>query len=249
MFTDTHCHLEKQYCDNYKEMFDSAFENGVNRFIASGYSLKTNIESIELSSKFDNVYSTIGYHPDQADVYKDEDIEILKEQLKNKKVIGVGEIGLDYHYEGINKERQKELFYKQLSLAEELHLPVVIHSRDATQDTIDILKKFKVKGVIHSFSGSYETAKIYIGMGFKLGINGIVTFKNSNLPDTLSKLSPNDIVLETDSPYLTPEPFRGQKNESKNIVYIAKKISTVFDTSLENLSEITNKNVMDIFDI
>ena len=249
MFTDTHCHLEKQYYDDYKQLFDRAFDKGINRFIASGYSIETNIESVNLSDKYSFVYSTIGYHPDQAEIYNEEDIKMLEDQLVLKKVIGVGEIGLDYYYEGYNKEHQKELFIKQLQLAEKYNLPVVIHSRDATQDTIDILKEFNLKGVIHSFSGSYETAQIYIKMGYKLGINGIVTFKNSNLSDTLSRLNPDDIVLETDSPYLTPEPFRGQKNESMNILYIAEKVASIFNISLEKLSEITNKNIKHIFDI
>ena len=249
MFTDTHCHLEKQYIDNYDQLFDRAYKNGINRIIASGYSVQTNAESIYLSGRYDFIYSTIGYHPDQAEVYNDDDIKILEDQLCLGKVAGIGEIGLDYHYEGYNKDHQKELFIKQLKLAEKYDLPVVIHSRDATQDTIDILKQFKLKGVIHSFSGSYETAQIYINMGYKLGINGIITFKNSNLSNTISKLNPDDIVFETDSPYLTPEPFRGQKNESKNIIYIAEKVASIYDISLEKLSEITNKNIKQIFDI
>lgn len=249
MFTDTHCHLEKQYYSDYKQLFNRAFENGINRFIASGYSVETNDESILLSGKYSFIYSTIGYHPDQAEVYKEEDIKLLEKQLVLKKVIGVGEIGLDYHYDGYDKEHQKQLFIKQLQLAEKYNLPVVIHSRDATQDTIDILKKFNLKGVIHSFSGSYETAQTYVKMGFKLGINGVVTFKNSNLPETLSRLDPNDIVLETDSSYLTPEPLRGKKNESMNILYIAEKVASIFNISLEKLSEITNKNIKHIFDI
>jgi len=250
MFTDTHCHFEKQYYSDYNLVFNNAFNNGINRFFASGYSSKTNIESLELSSSYDFVYSTIGFHPDQAEIYKEDDIKNLKNQiLCYKKVIGIGEIGLDYHYEGYNKEHQKSLFTSQLAIAQELNMPVVIHSRDAVQDTIDILNQYKVKGVIHSFSGSYEVAKIYIKMGFKLGINGVVTFKNSNLPDTLAKLSPNDIVLETDSPYLTPVPFRGEKNESKNIKFIAEKVADIFNISIDELSKITNNNIKEIFDI
>ena len=250
MFTDTHCHFEKEYYDNYEEVFQRAFENNINRFIACGCSMKANDESVFLSNKYDFVYSTIGYHPDQSEIIKDDDIKYLEDQIvNNSKVIGIGEIGLDYHYEGYDKEKQIVLFEKQLSLAEKLQLPVVIHSRDATSDTIEILKKYNVKGVIHSFSGSLETANIYIKMGFKLGINGVVTFKNTNLRDTLYNLLPENLVLETDSPYLTPVPFRGEKNESKNIIYIAEIIASLYGISLEKLSEITNKNVLDVFDI
>ena len=250
MFTDTHCNIEKQYYDNYESIINNALDNGINRLFVSGYSASSNSESMELSSRYSFIYSTIGFHPDQAEIYNDKDLENLEVQIiNNKKVIGIGEIGLDYHYEGYNKEHQIALFEKQLKLAEKLRLPVIIHSRDATQDTIDILKKYNVKGIIHSFSGSFEVAKIYIKMGFKLGINGVVTFKNSNLPETLSRLSLDDIVLETDSPYLTPSPHRGEKNESKNIKYIAEKVASIYNIDLQKLSEITNKNIKTIFDI
>lgn len=250
MFTDTHCHLEKQYYDDYDEIIENAKLNNVNRLIACGCSLDANKESVRVSNIYSNVYSTIGYHPDQALIFTEKDIDSLKELiLSNDKVIGIGEIGLDYHYDGYEKDKQIELFRKQLKLAEDLKLPVVIHSRDATLDTINILKDYKVTGVIHSFSGSYETACIYINMGFKLGINGVVTFKNSKLKDTLKKLSPENIVLETDAPYLTPHPFRGQRNESKYIKNIAEFVCKIYNISQDELAEITNKNIKSIFDI
>ena len=250
MFTDTHCHFEKQYYDNYEEVFQRAFDKGINRFISCGCSKDANEESLKLSNEYDFIYSTIGFHPDQADKYTKEDINNLENQItKNPKVIGIGEIGLDYHYEGYDKEKQIQLFEKQLCLAEKYNLPVVIHSRDATSDTIEVLKKHHVKGIIHSFSGSLETANIYLKMGFKLGINGVVTFKNTNLRDTLYSLKPENIVFETDSPYLTPVPFRGEKNESKNVIYIAECVASLYGISLKKLSEITNQNVSQIFDI
>ena len=249
MFTDTHAHFEKQYYDNYDEIIANAYDNGVGIIIACGCSRDANIEALDVSSKYKNVYTTIGFHPDQANVVTEDDLLELESQLKNKKVVGIGEIGLDYHYDGYIKEKQFELFEKQLCIAEKINLPVVIHSRDATQDTIDLLKKHKVTGVIHSFSGSYEVAKIYLDMGFKLGINGVVTFKNCNLKDTLARLKPDDIVFETDSPYMTPHPFRGEKNESKNLILTANFVSEIFNISLEELAKITNKNVHSIFDI
>ena len=249
MFIDTHCHFEKQYYDNYDEIINNAKVNDVNILIACGCSKSANIEAIDVVNKYNNVYTTIGFHPDQADNITDSDILELEEQLHHDKVVGIGEIGLDYHYDGYDKDKQKLLFEKQLVLAERLHLPVVIHSRDATQNTIDILKKFKVRGIIHSFSGSYEVAKMYLSMGFKLGINGVVTFKNCNLKDTLIKLSPSDIVLETDAPYMTPHPYRGLKNESKYIILTADFVSKLFNISVQELAEITSKNVHSIFDI
>ena len=150
MFVDTHCHFEKQYYDDFKDIINNASNNGVKLLIACGCSKSANIEALKVASDFENVYTTIGFHPDQASVVTDEDLIELEYQLKsNKKVIGIGEIGLDYHYDGYDKSKQFSLFEKQLQIAEKLNIPVVIHSRDAVQDTIDILKKHKVTGVIH----------------------------------------------------------------------------------------------------
>lgn len=249
MFIDTHCHIEKQYYDNFNEIINNAKNNNVGILIACGCSKSANIEALNVSSKYENIYTTIGYHPDQADIISSKDIDILEQQIQNDKVVGIGEIGLDYHYDGFDKSKQFDLFEKQLRLAEKYNLPVVIHSRDAVQDTINILKKYNVSGIIHSFSGSLEVAKIYLGMGFKLGINGVVTFKNCNLKDTLKNLSPEDIVLETDAPYMTPHPYRGTKNESKNIIITADFIANIFNISTEELAEITSNNARMIFDI
>lgn len=165
----------------------------------------------------------------------------------DERIIGIGEIGLDYHYSNENKKQQKELFRKQLEYAEKYQLPVVVHSREATQDTIDLLKDYKVKGIIHSFSGSLEVANIYIKMGFKLGINGVVTFKNSKLKEILPMIK-NHIVLETDSPFLTPHPYRGTKNSPKYIRNIAEFIAQELQISIAELEEITNSNIRSIFD-
>ena len=217
MFTDTHCHLYKEYYDNLEEILNTAKENQINRYIVAGCDDISNKEVIELVNKYDNVYGNIGIHPENVDEYKDSDIEFIKDNLDNNKIIGIGEIGLDYHYTKENKVKQIKLFEKQLQIAQDLDIPVVIHSREATQDTIDILKKYNVKGVIHSFSGSLEVAKIYIKMGFVLGINGVITFKNSNLKEVVKEIGLENIILETDSPYLTPHPYRGKQNSPKYI--------------------------------
>lgn len=248
MFTDTHCHFDNQYY-SFDEFINNALNSNVNRLILSGFSISENEKVIDISQKYSNVYVSIGYHPDQADVITDRDISLLESQLNNNKVVAIGEIGLDYHYEGYDKEKQINLFKKQLDLAVKYNLPVVIHTRDAVLDTINILKDYKVTGVIHSFSGSYETAITYLKMGFKLGINGVVTFKNCNLKSTLIKLPIDSIVLETDSPYLTPHPYRGLVNESKNILIISEYLCNLYNIDLEELSKITNENVNRIFDI
>lgn len=249
MFTDTHCHIYKEYYENIDEILNNAKNVNINRVINNGCSSASNIEVLDLIDKYQEMYGALGIHPEETENYKEEDITFIENNLSNKKVIAIGEIGLDYHYTKENKEEQIKLFERQLSLAEKYHMPVIIHSREATEDTINTLKKYKVTGVIHSFSGSLETANIYIKMGFKLGINGVITFKNSKLKDVIKEIDLSNIVLETDSPYLTPHPYRGTRNEPANISEIATFICTLKNITLRELSIITNKNITQIFDI
>lgn len=246
MFIDTHAHILSEYYENTSEVIKRAAENGITRIINNGCDGQSNKEVIESLSK--EVYGAIGIHPESVDKYTDEDITFIKENIKNPKIVAIGEIGLDYYYTKENKEEQKKLFELQLAIAEEAGIPVIIHSREATEDTINILKKYKVRGVIHSFSGSYETAVIYLKMGFKLGINGVITFKNAKIKDVISRLPLDSIVLETDSPYLSPVPLRGKQNESKNIIYIAKFVAELFGIELPFLAEVTNESALSIFD-
>lgn len=250
MFIDTHCHLSNKYYDDIEFIINENKQNNIEKMIISGCEKEDIDETLELINKYDFIYATIGYHPDQVEFIREEDINNLEVVIKsNKKIIGIGEIGLDYHYNKKLKNEQQLLFEKQLDLAEKLNMPVVIHSRDATEDTINILKKYKLSGIIHCFSGSFETAEKYIAMGYKLGIGGVVTFKNSKLPEVISKISLENIVLETDSPFLTPEPYRGTENSSKYIPLIAKKIAEIKKVSLEEISNNTNQNCNDLFDL
>ena len=249
MFIDTHCHLSIEDYDDIDLVINENRNVEISNIIISGCSYESIIESLELSEKYDDVYVTIGYHPEHVDVTDDEKIEFLKEKLTHPKVVGVGEIGLDYHYGKENRDAQIVLFEKQLKIAEDFNLPVVIHSRDATEDTIECLKKYKVHGVMHCFSGSVETAMIYKNMGFLLGIGGVVTFKNSNLYKVVEAVGLDSIVLETDSPYLAPEPVRGTKNSSKNIPYIAKRIAEILNVSVEEVSKKTVENTLNLFDL
>ena len=249
MFIDTHCHLSIEDYDDIDLVIKDNLAANVNKIIVSGCEEKTIYEAIELSKKYDCVYITIGYHPDQVDNVTDEMLNKLKDLLKLPKVVGIGEIGLDYHWVKDNKEKQIELFEKQLKIAEELDLPVVIHSRDATEDTINTLKKYNVIGDIHCFSGSVETARIYVSMGYKIGIGGVVTFKNSNLYKVVEDIGIDNIVLETDAPYLTPDPYRGKQNSSKYIPYIADRIAQILNISSEEVGKITSKNAIQLFDL
>ncbi len=248
MFCDTHCHLFQEYYEDIDRVIKLSKENEVDRMIVAGCDDKSNREIMELIKKKE-IYGTLGIHPEEVKKYTKEDLKYIEEHIKNEKIVAIGEIGLDYHYEKETREEQIELFEAQLSLAEKYHLPVVVHSREATLDTIQSLKKFKVNGVIHSFSGSLETAEIYIKMGFLLGVNGVVTFKNCNLKDVIDKLDLHNIVLETDSPYLTPVPFRGKQNDPSKVSIIADFICVLKDITREELAKITNENIKRIFDI
>ena len=248
MFIDTHCHLSKEDYDDIDKVIMEDKEAEVDKIVVSGCSREAIDEVMTFKDTYDMVYVTIGYHPEYVDSVTLKDLDYLKSLLCEKKVVGIGEIGLDYHYTKDNKDKQIWLFEEQLKIAEEFKLPVVIHSRDATQDTINTLKKYNVKGIIHCFSGSLETAKIYISMGFLLGIGGVVTFKNSKLKDVVKEIPIDSIVLETDSPYLTPVPYRGKVNSSKYLEYIAKFISDIKNISVEELAEITSKNASSLFD-
>ena len=249
MFTDTHCHLFDEYYDNIEEIKEKMDSNSIYRVINNGTNIENNKEVLNKVKEYDWMYGAIGIHPEEVHNYKNDDLKIIEENINDNKIVAIGEIGLDYHYEKDSKKEQIELFEKQLKLAEKYNKPVIIHSREATLDTIECVKKYNVKGVIHSFSGSYETASIYIKMGFLLGINGVITFKNCNLIDVIKKLGIDNIVLETDSPYLTPVPYRGKKNDSSHIIDIVNYLEDNLKISKERISEVTEDNIKRIFDI
>lgn len=249
MFVDTHCHIYKDYYEDIDLVLNEAKKNNVGYIINSGCDRMSNREVLDLLNGHKNMYGAIGIHPESVLDYTEEDIKFIEEHLNDEKIVAIGEIGLDYHYTNEDKEEQIKLFEAQLKLAEKYHKPVIIHSREATADTISILKKYNVKGVIHSFSGSYETAMIYIKMGYLLGVNGVVTFKNSNLKDVLKRIPLEHIILETDSPYLTPVPFRGKQNVPKYVIHVAEFLSELYDVSLDELAKVTNSNIKHIFDI
>ena len=198
---DTHCHI-----DCYEDVEDiiNSFDGII---ITSGYDDKSNLKVIDLVNKYPNVYGTLGIHPEEVD--NDYNIDIVINNLSNPKIVGIGEIGLDYYYTKDNIDKQKELFIKQLDLAQEYNLPIVVHSRDAIEDTYNILKNYNLKGSIHCFSSSLEMARKFIDLGYKIGVGGVITFKNGKkLREVVDGISISDILTETDSPYLSPEPFK-----------------------------------------
>lgn len=245
MFCDTHCHVLSEYYDDIDEILKDAKEAGVSRVINAAYNLESSKEVMALVKKYPEMYGVVGLHPENIE----EDFDYTIFDNLDKKIVGIGEIGLDYHYTKDNKDKQIEVFERQLDIAEKLNLPVVIHSREAAGDTLEILKKHHNFGVIHSFSGSLEMAREYIKLGFVLGINGVVTFKNCNLKATLKNIDMNSIVLETDSPYLTPVPFRGTQNNPGKMMNTARFVADIYEVPLSELAEITNQNIKRIFDI
>lgn len=248
MLIDTHAHLFSEYYENIEQVIEMCQKQNVKRIINAGVNQATNEECLNIAEKFDCVYAVLGIHPEYAENYTPADIQFIENHLAHQKVLGIGEIGLDYHYENYNKEKQIALFNLQLALAEKYNVPVVIHSRESTEDTINILKNYHVKGIIHSFSGSKEVANIYVKMRFKLGINGVITFKNAKLKDVVKEIGIEHFVLETDSPYLTPVPKRGQTNYPYYLTYVISFLEELLNISQEDLLNRINHNVYDIFD-
>ena len=250
MYIDSHCHLSKEYYDSLDEIVNKAKENKVNTLIISGCDKNGIIEGLDIINKYENIYMTIGFHPSEANITTDEDLLWLEKLIEeNNKIIAVGEIGLDYYWVKDNKELQKDLFKKQLDIAARLNLPVIIHSREATQETYDMLKEYDLKGIIHCYSGSLEMAKEYIKIGYKIGIGGVVTFKNTNLVDVVKEIDIKDITLETDSPYLAPTPYRGKQNSPEYIPLIAEKIAEIKEITKEEVGKITTNNIKELFNI
>jgi TatD DNase family protein len=250
MIIDTHCHLDKRAYDNLESVIMN-MSNDI--MIASGADPKDNKNVIDLVNNYQNIYGTIGIHPEFANTYTEDDLKFIEDNLSNPKIVGIGEIGLDYHWVSDNKEEQKQLFIRQIRLAKKYNKTIVIHSRDAASDTLDILKQEydgKLKINMHCYSYSIETAKELLKMNVKFGIGGVITFKNSKkIKEVVDYLSLSDIVLETDSPYLTPEPYRGKKNNPKNVYIVAEKIAELKDKNIEIVINTTTKTALSQFDL
>lgn len=248
MIIDTHCHIYPSEIENAEDIIKECEKENI-ILILNGIDKESNKEILELSKKYNNVYASLGYDHSVVDKITKEDIKLLDEQLNNERVIAVGEIGLDYYWIKDNKEKQKELFNQMLSLAEKHNLPVIVHAREAIQDTYDILKEHKVIGSMHCYQGSTEMAKEFIKLGFYIGIDGPITYKNNKKQRQMVKeIDVNRILVETDSPYLTPEPKRGEKNTSLNLIYIIRKIGEELNISEEEMINITTNNARRLYE-
>lgn len=254
MIFDSHAHYDDEVFDKDREVVIKELkQNEVIGVLNCGSSIEGARSSVELSNKYDYFYAAVGMHPNHADEFNDETLNELKELAKlNNKVKAIGEIGLDYYYDdGPSREVQKDVFRKQMKLAEELNLPVIIHDREAHEDTLNILKEFpNVIGVVHCFSGSVEFARECLRIGYYLGFTGVVTFKNAKKPlEVLKEVPMNRILVETDCPYLAPVPYRGKRNRSEYISEIIKVISDIKGISVETVEYETIKNTKDLLEI
>lgn len=248
---DTHAHYTMEDFENDRdELLSSLPTKGVKHILLAASCLETSRQNIEISDRYDYIYSSVGVHPHCIDETPDDYLQTLNQLKENKKVVAIGEIGVDYHYDGYDRDLQLKFFEEQLILANKLNLPVIIHSRDATKDCMDLLKKHRPKGVMHCFSGSAETAKEVISLGMSISFTGVITFKNAKKAIEALKVIPMDkIMLETDCPYMAPEPLRGKRSDSSMIIYIAKKIAETKNISTQEVLDITCENSKKLFNI
>lgn len=249
MFIDTHCHITTEYYDDISLLIDKIRDSGIKKIIVNGTDMKSNLEVLDLVKKYDIVYGAIGFHPTELEKFTYDDLLWLEEHINDDKIVALGEIGLDYHYENTDKNKQNIVFKKQLDIAKKYSKPIIIHSRDSIQDTLDILRKYSLNGSLHCFSGSLEMAFEFIKLGYLIGVGGVVTFKNAkNIVNVIKNIDLEYILLETDSPYLTPEPYRKYKNDSSYIPLIAKKIAEIKDVDISIIEKTTNANAEGLFD-
>ena len=248
MLVDTHCHVLSEYYEDIEEVVQRAHDMGVRMILVNGVNGKSNREVLDLVQKYDIVYGALGIQPEEVDDIGEDDFKFIEEHIFDDKILAVGEIGLDYHYDG-DREKQRSVFKKQLEIAKKYQKPVIIHSRDCIQETYNILKSAGVKGIMHCYSGSVEMALEFCKIGFYLGIGGIVTFKNATkIVDVIKNIPLEYIVLETDAPYLTPEPYRGMRNEPANVGVILQKICDIKSLDYKEACEVTTGNVLRLFD-
>ncbi len=252
MFFDTHTHLDdEKFAQDREIVIKMIQDEGVSLAVNVGSCMESSKTSLDLAKRYDFIYAAVGVHPSEVGNMQDADLETLAEMASHEKVVAIGEIGLDYHYDEPAKEIQKLWFEKQLRLAQTLSMPYIIHDREAHQDTLDILKKVGyTNGVMHCFSGSPEMAKVVLDMGLFISIAGQVTFKNAPKVQEVARMVPQDrLLIETDSPYLTPEPYRGQRNHSANVRFTCEKIAELKGISLEELAKITLENGKNFYGI
>ncbi|MFJ5625227.1 TatD family hydrolase [Peribacillus loiseleuriae] len=254
MLFDTHVHLnDKQFEEDLEEVIQRTKESGVSNVVVVGFDRPTITRAMELVEEYDFIYAAVGWHPVDAIDMTDEDLHWIEELAAHPKVVAIGEMGLDYHWDKSPKDIQKDVFRKQIKLAKKVKLPIIIHNREATADIIEILKEenaHEVGGIMHCFSGSPEIAKECVEMNFYISLGGPVTFKNAKKPKEVAAEIPLDrLLIETDCPYLAPHPFRGKRNEPAYVKLVAEQIAEIKEITLEEVAKATTWNAKKLFGI
>ena len=258
-FFDSHSHYnDEKFDEDREQIIKDTYSAGITKFVCAGYNIKSSLDSLELSKKYDFIYSICGISPNdipqtEQELWKSlDEITKIVQNNKSKKLVAIGEIGLDYYWNKENKELQEQAFIKQIELANKLELPIVIHSRDASVDTINIIEENKVNkaGIFHCCQQNQEMIKNALRLGYYISLAGPVTFKNAkNSADIIQMIPMDKLLIETDSPYLAPEPNRGKRNDCRNVKYVAQKIADVKGITLEEVAKVTYENAMRIFEI
>lgn len=254
MLFDVHAHYDDERFDEDRDiLLSSMLENNVGHIINIGYNLKSSEDSIKLAEKYPFVYAAVGFHPSDAHLMTNEDFDSIRKMAQHEKVVAIGEIGLDYYYGSETEEIQRKIFREQIELAKEVNLPFQVHNRDSTRDCVEILKSSNMgerRGMMHCFSESRETAKKILDLGMKISIGGVLTFKNNVKTVEVVKYVPvEELMIETDSPYLAPVPYRGKRNSSLYIHAVAEKIAELKGMDVEEVIEITERNAKSFYDI
>ena len=250
MIIDTHMHIFDERYENTEEIINNALENNVKKMIVVGFDKESSLKALELSKKYDFIYLSVGLHPSEVKKEEDKELSWLTDILKSEKVVSVGEIGLDYYWDKSFKDEQKYYFEKQIEIAKEYDLPIIVHCRDAVQDCYNILKDSNVKGVMHCYSGSLEMAREFTKKGYYLGIGGVVTFKNAvEIKKVVEGIDLSYLLSETDSPYLTPVPYRGKLNQPAYTKYVVEEIAKIKNLPVLEVEEILEENTKKLFGI
>lgn len=250
MYFESHAHYDDgRFKNDREEILNLLPSCGIDYVINVGCDMKSSRESIKMAEKYDYIYAAVGVHPHDAENMKESDLDEIRQMSNHKKVVAIGEIGLDFYYDNSPRDVQRYWFKRQLEIVKELNKPVIIHSRDASQETFDIIKESGVKkGVIHCYSGSAQMAMDYVKMGFYIGVGGVVTFSNAKkLVEVVEAIQLEQILIETDSPYLSPIPNRGKRNDSRNLQFVVKKIAKIKDIGPEKVANITKLNAKQLF--
>ena len=251
-FFDSHAHYNDEKFDlDRKELIKEIYDDGITKIVCAGYNVEQSEFAINLAQEVHFMYATCGISPNDIDDFVDNNLEKIEKLAKEEKVVAIGEIGLDYYWNKENKEKQKELFIRQIEIANKLNKPIVIHTRDAWIDTINILKNYPVnrKGVFHCCPLNQELIKEALKLGFYISFSGNVTFKNAKSEECIKLVPLEKLLIETDSPYLSPEPFRGKRNDSRNVKLVAEKIANTLNVDIEKIAKITYENAINLFEI